>query len=43
VKCERCDAGVGHLVDNGIVRGILQCVSDNALVDLGDLLDKEMI
>jgi hypothetical protein len=34
VKCERCEAGVGYLVDNGIVRGVLQHISNNALVRL---------
>lgn len=44
MKCERCEPGVGHLVDNGIVRDVLQRGGDNALVKLQrDLLNKEMI
>ena len=31
MNCERCEPGVGHLVDNGIVRGVF---SENALVKL---------
>ena len=34
VNCEQCEPGVGRLVDNGIVKGVLERFSDNALVKL---------
>ena len=46
MKCELCEPGVGYgyLVDNGIVRGVLQHVSDNALVKLRkNILNKEVL